>query len=410
VVKIKNKGERMLKKLSLAALIAMGSISFSSATPLTEAIKGVNLSGMMRIRFYNEDPKNGITGRKWRTNGIFVFAVPADEHIKFVYRASVQTYTSKLNDGGIDFNTTKSGVQPISKTGVLSLNNVDTGTMNNLLFMKYSNGPLNAIVGKIPVKTPITSADPVTPGHGAGIIATYNMGNGLTLAGGYVDALKHARPTNYNSYAGYLMTNSIYTVAGIYKNESFGSAQLWYFHIPNVMKYEAVISANLNLLKDYGIDVKVNYAQSKLSSNLSSNKKKYGDIVLSGKIPDSSMSFKVGYAKAGKESGVVTTANDSPLGQVITAEQRYNIANDVDTSAIFGKLGFAIDPKTSAYVEYAGINDKTATNNDSSEIVVGGAYKYNKKLNFSVYYSMYNDKSSKNKDKNEFQFQALYKF
>jgi len=389
----------MLKKLSLAALIAMGSISFSSATPLTEAIKGVNLSGMMRIRFYNEDPKNGITGRKWRTNGIFVFAVPADEHIKFVYRASVQTYTPALSDNGANV-----------KTGVLSLNNVDTGTMNNLLFMKYSNGPLNAIVGKIPVKTPITSADPVTPGHGAGIIATYNMGNGLTLAGGYVDALKHARPTNYNKYAGWLLTNSIYTVAGIYKNESFGSAQLWYFHIPNVMKYEAVISANLNLLKDYGIDVKVNYAQSKLSSTLGSNKKKYGDVVLSGKIPNSALSLKVGYAKAGKEKGVVTTAVDSPLGTVITAEQRYNIANDVDTSAIFGKLGFAIDPKTSAYVEYAGINDKTASNKDSSEIVVGGAYKYNKKLNFSAYYSMYNDKSAANADNNEFRFQALYKF
>ncbi|WP_456470740.1 major outer membrane protein, partial [Caminibacter sp.] len=40
----------MLKKLSLAALVALGSVSVASATPLTDAIKNVDLSGMLRIR------------------------------------------------------------------------------------------------------------------------------------------------------------------------------------------------------------------------------------------------------------------------------------------------------------------------------------------------------------------------
>ena len=44
----------MLKKLSLAAIIAASGVSFASATPLTEAIKNVDLSGFLRVRFYNE--------------------------------------------------------------------------------------------------------------------------------------------------------------------------------------------------------------------------------------------------------------------------------------------------------------------------------------------------------------------
>ena len=42
--------------------------------------------------------------------------------------------------------------------------------------------------------------------------------------------------------------------------------------------------------------------------------------MLSGKIPDSSMSFKVGYAKAGKESGVVTTANDNYYYRIVRVD------------------------------------------------------------------------------------------
>ncbi|MRJ07003.1 MAG: hypothetical protein C6I01_05740, partial [Epsilonproteobacteria bacterium] len=67
----------MLKRVSLVALLAMGLGSFASAgTPLTEAIKSVDVSGMLRARFYHERYKqtnddgttNHVDYNRWRTN------------------------------------------------------------------------------------------------------------------------------------------------------------------------------------------------------------------------------------------------------------------------------------------------------------------------------------------------------
>ena len=60
------KGEKMLKKLSLAALIAMGGVSFATATPLTDAIKNVDFGGYLRLRVYNDDPSNAKATNKYR--------------------------------------------------------------------------------------------------------------------------------------------------------------------------------------------------------------------------------------------------------------------------------------------------------------------------------------------------------
>jgi hypothetical protein len=157
----------MLKKLSLAALVAMGSLSVASAaTPLEQAIKNVSLSGFLRVRLYNEDPDGKAVYNRWRTNGVLIFKVPVAENFNFVMRNSVQTnvYTNK----------TRVGTEKKPLSGNKSTN-VDDGIVNNLLFIQYANGPLSAIVGKIPVATSITSADPAAPGHGAGVVATYNV-------------------------------------------------------------------------------------------------------------------------------------------------------------------------------------------------------------------------------------------
>ena len=396
----------MLKKLSLAALIAMGSMSVASATPLTEAIKGVDLSGMLRIRYYNDNPgDNANTWNRWRTNGIFVFKIPVDEHIKFVYRASVQT-DFKSDDNTAD------GVN-----GTLALNDVDTGHMNNLLFMAYSNNGLNAIIGKIPVKTPITSADPVTPGHGAGAIVTYNVGNGLTVAAGYVDAIRHAKATDYHKYGGNTEANSIYTAAAIYSNDMV-DAQLWYFHINKAIDSEFVVSANVKALKDYGVSIKADYATSNMADkkdfnidgvkNVDLSDKKYYDITV--KYDQDAIHGLVGYANASDDTGVVTTADDSPLGNVLPVQQRYNIANDIDTDAWYAMLGYDVTSALNVSVRYASVDDGKDNANDSDEYVVQADYKYNKKLSFQAYYSVLDYDKGDTKDNDQIRLQALYKF
>ncbi len=398
----------MLKKLSLAALIAMGSMSVASATPLTEAIKGVDLSGMLRIRFYNEDPDNGNKTDSWRTNGIFVFKVPAGEHIKFVYRASVQTYAKGLRDNGA-----------LVHVGALNSNDpIDVGHMNNLLFMAYSNNGLNAMVGKIPVKSPITSADPATPGHGAGAIVSYNVGNGLTVAGGYVDALKHADPFDYENYIGDLITTSLYLGALVY-NSDMVDAQAWYFHMPNLIKHEYVVSAKVKALKEYGVTIEANYASSKLDDNEKFNyngtildlsnaddTKKYYDITV--KYNNAGIHGLVGYANSSDDEGKVTTSVDSPLGGVLPTQQVTNIANYRDMDAWYGMVGYDVTSALNVSARYAHF-DASDDDGDADEYVAQVDYKYNKKLSFEAYYSVF-DADEEDGDKNELRLQAQYNF
>ena len=401
----------MLKKLSLAALVALGSVSVASATPLTDAIKNVDLSGMLRIRFYNENPGDDDANNwnKWRTNGIFIFKIPVDEHIKFVYRASVQTYFKSDDDSA-------EGIPGNNNLKALALNDVDTGTMNNLLFMAYSNNGLNAIIGKIPVKTPITSADPATPGHGAGAIVSYNVGNGLTVAAGYVDAIRHAKATDYHHYVGNTEANSIYTAAAIYSNDLV-DAQLWYFHINKAIDSEFVLSANVKALKDYGVTIKANYATSNMADaddfNIDGVKgadlsdKDYFDVTV--KYDQDAIHGLIGYASASDDDGVVTTADDSPLGNVLPTQQRTNIANDYDTDAIYAMLGYDVTNALNVSVRYANF-DAGDDDNDADEYVVQADYKYNKKLSFQAYYSAYDVDNTDDEDNDEIRLQALYKF
>ena len=400
----------MLKKLSLAALVAMGSMSFASATPLTEAIKNVDLNGMLRIRFYNEDPDGSHSYRRWRTNGIFIFKVPVAENIKFVMRNSVESNVY-VNDDNVNV---PAGVDP------KKVNKVDDPINNNLLFMAYSKDGLNAIVGKIPVATPVTSADPATPGHGAGAIATYKINDNVTGAAYFIDALKNP---NDNSGLGPKIAYNIAGAAAIVNVEGV-KGQVWYFNINNVADAIITASANIDLFKlaniqnDYNVQFHVDYAYSKLkdsfakANHLSKDAKNYFNISATASVDKASV--ELGYAYADKHKGAVELSTNAPIGAVIPTANNYNIANKVETSSIYGKVGYNIDPKTNVYLaaQYQNAGSKSGNkNNDLAEYTIGGSYKVTKKLAFSAYYDIADwDSKADYKDNNEFQFEAKYTF
>jgi len=397
----------MLKKLSLAALVAMGSMSFASATPLTQAIKNVDLNGMLRIRFYNESPKNKNNWTAWQTNGVFIFKIPVSENINFVFRNSTQTYLKY----------TESNDRRILKTA----KSVDSAMTNNLLFMNYHQDGLNAIAGKIPVATPITSVSPATPTHGAGAIATYNVGNGFTVAGGFVTAMKNASGDNYN-YTGKYINNDTYVAAGIYGSDAV-KAQVWYFHVENLLKYDAIASADLDLFKlagvqnNYNLQFHVDFAASKLS-NSSEKTKKFFNANVKGVVAGANV--KVGYSHSGAEIGVIDLSNKSPLAySQAGTEQYWDMANAYDANTFYMGGCYPVLPKLKVGVAYAythggssasevaGINFKNL-----NEYAVKAHYAYNKKLSFEGYYDYANfsGKGSSVNNKGELRLTALYKF
>ena len=396
------KGEKMLKKLSLAALVAMGGMSFANATPLTEAIKNVDLNGMLRIRFYNEDPDGQHGYRRWRTNGIFIFKVPVAENLKMVVRNSVQTNVSVHDDN-------------IASNGPTS--NVDDTIANNLLFMAYSKDGFNAILGKIPVATPVTSADPVTPGHGAGAIATYKVNDNFTAGAFFIDALKNGGGEGTAVGVPNLIAHNVAGAAAIF-NVSAVKGQIWFFNVNNVVDSLVTVSLDAKLPIEYNVGIHVDYANGKLNSDyakangVSDDAKNYYNVALNTNID--AFCAKIGYAYTDKHVSPVELAVDAPIGAVITTANNYNIANLQDTSSIYGKLGYNVDPKTNVYVaaQYQNAGDDSANkNNDLAEYTIGGSYKMNKKLSFSAYYDIADwDDNADYNDNNEFRFEAKYTF
>jgi len=414
----------MLKKLSLAALVAMGSMSLASATPLTEAIKNVDLSGMLRIRFYNEKPENSNNYTMWRTNGVFIFKIPVAENINFVFRNSTQSFITHTESNDQDISTISGG--DITKAG----DGVDSTMVNNLLFMNYHQDGLNAIAGKIPVATPITSVDAATPTHGAGAIATYSFGNGFTGAAGFVTAMKNA---GYNDeagsgYIGQAINNDVYVLAGIYGNDAI-KAQAWYFHVENLLKYDVIASADLDLLKlanmqnNYDVQFHVDYAASKLddaaanSLKVSANTKNYWNVNVKGTVAGAAL--RVGYAKSSDDIGVITVGGaDSALtaNEAHTANN-YDIINSRNTKMWYADASYNVTSALKLTAAFSSIDaDKNANDplnntytNDVNDYTLQADYAYNKKLSFQAYYD-YADVDAPNSDNTEVRLQALYKF
>jgi len=366
-----------LAKLSLAAIMAAGAFSFASATPLTDAIKGVDLSGMVRLRFYNDNrDKSSVTPdlNRWRTSADFKFTLPVSDAFKFVYQLSVEN--NMRTNGNVATTAFTSG----------------TATENQS-YISYSSNGLNVIAGRVPVATTVT-----TSGHGEnigdGAIATYSMGN-FTAAGAFIDDIN----------VGVVGGADIAALAGIYNSKMF-DAQAWYYRITNVAKYVYTISVNVKPMA--GLKIHGDYAAGKLDIAGADNKNYYN---LSASYAANAFSVMGGYAATNKKVGVISLNADAPIGNVIPVEQNYNIANATDTAAFYAKVGYNVNKKTNVSFRYANINDKTVANVDSNEYDLEGSYQYNKKLRFSSYYSMLKHNSgNKSLNNNEFRFEAKYSF
>jgi len=344
----------MLKKLSLAALIAMGSMSVATATPLTEAIKGVDTSGEMKLKFTYDD-----NGAGWETSGKFKFAVPVSEELKL---KTSYKFESKKEDN----------------------------LKNSKLFLEYSRDQLKVSFGKLPVDTPITDKD-----TGTGLIATYKAMDNLTFAAAGLDTLKDS-------------DNNVIALGAIYGMDNL-NLQGWFFTQSDKIKSDIVVTGS------YKMDiVKINgdIAMATLEGN--DKGQSYFNISAEGKVEG--FSVMAGFAKTGKDGGTVVLNEDAPISAVLPTKQIGNIANSADATAIYAKVGSNIDSKINVYVAFANISgldddDDNTLKNDYTEIAFGGSYKYTKKMKLSAYYSILSGSGdAKEKDNNKLSLEAKYSF
>jgi len=374
----------MLKKLSLAALVAMGSMSVASATDLSEAIKDVKLGGYLRLRAYfdSDDANTGTTAEettRWRTTAAFKFAIPVDENLKF--------HTNFAFDWSIYSDQSNTGP--------------DTARPINVhMFADYKKNGASLILGKIPVKTPVTGTG-VGEAIAAGAIATYKVQDNLTVAAAGLDDLINVDQMKAINKTTTTKGNNVYAAAVIY-NSDVADVQAWYFNVDNTIDSDIVVMADIKALKANGLTIHVDYATASLDDSISSDTQSY--MNLSATFKQGAICAKAGYAVTGKDGGVVTLDHDSPLASVLGTEQQTGITDTTDNNALYANVTYKVDGKTSVKAAYSAVDAKS-----SNEILVGANYAYTKKFNVYVYYSIL-DQNDKGQDNNEARLELKYKF
>lgn len=390
-----------LAKLSLAAIVAVGAMTtFANATPLEEAIKGVELNGFLRYRYYNEDNKNDNAGTdKHRYTGVLDFTVPVDENLK---AGLVLRYE------GSDF-AQDTGV---SKHGL---------AVQNAFFL-YSIDGFSLKAGKIPVFSPWTDSS-YTGKSGNGALALYTGVPGWTFgAGAFVNTDLDLTARGLKTVAGKTVASEI-SELDIGKENLYALAALGAFGPVNLQ----VWAASMERVFDYSVFLDAQFEMSGFTAQLQANMLKLDERTKSLFKDDSGMYFggklgyaidgfsaEVGYTKNDKDQPIYTLSQDDSEGFIWFGEQLGGqVANTADASTLFINLGYEMDQFSVGagygYADaYKGVQ-KANSDKLGSEWEVTAGYKYSKNFKLSAYYSsldMENDADSND----EIKFEAKYSF
>jgi len=262
----------MLKKLSLAALVAMGSMSFAgAATDLSSAIQGVTVGGFLRYRGTEDNVDNGTTKANKTINeykAVVKVGIKASDtmsvHGTLVYKNKFNTNKAAANN-----NTAK----PFNVTEA---------------YLEYKNAGATVKAGDMNLATPLSDHD---DDRGNGVLATYTM-NGITGAFGYFNDVANATGST-------TLSNNLLVLAAIADIKP-AKLQAWYYNVSDSGdntddgKYAYFLEAAASISP---VTVKAQYAAAK--SNASGAKtQKFGALAVVGNV--SNVNVTAAYLYFGK--------------------------------------------------------------------------------------------------------------
>lgn len=414
-----------LVKLSLVAALAAGAFSVANATPLEEAIKDIDVSGVLRYRYETsnewsdingvaQDEGSGISGKqdhKYRAQLNFSGAI-ADN-----FKAFVQLdYSAK--DGGYGKNNG-------STTRAYAADNSSTLNVRQL-YLTYTdeNVATSVILGKQQLNT-IWTDNAIDGLVGTGVKVVNNSIDGLTLAAFAVDSY------NSDEQGGELgavlnFSENLYGAAAIGSYEVFNgqlNPQLWLAYMTDNAFFYALDAAYNTTIFD-GVNWTLEGAY--LGNSLDNERKDLGNgngnfFALNGSIEVNGWDATLGGLYYGKkDKATVTVIEDQGnLGSLLAGEEIFytngsNLNGDTGRN-IFGfvKAGYTFNEtvRVGADFVYGGTKTENHSGGDKLEAVARVDYKYSPKLNFSAFYSYVNvDKDTDSTHHDAVRLQALYKF
>lgn len=427
-----------LVKLSLVAALAAGAFSVANATPLEEAIKDIDVSGVLRYRYragnidgvdnkglvdQNGNPQDGLITDKqmhqYRAQINFNAAI-ADN-----FKAFVQLdYSAKDGDYGVDTMT-----NPI---------NEDKGALHvRQLYLTYTNEDFatSVIAGKQQLNT-IWTDNGIDGLVGTGIKVLNNSFDGLTLAAFAVDSFAATEQKGDLTGTGNISTfdevGNLYGGAAIASYEVFGGqfdSQLWGAYWDSVGAWYALdLAYGTTIFNDINWKLNGAYLGNYFDKTNIENGNFFG---LRGTMEWNGFDASLGGLYYGdKEQLTVTVIEDQGnighllAGQEIFYTEGSHLNGDVGENT-FGYLtaGYTFNEvlRLGADFVYGGTktgNGNTATTKalphggEKMEVVARVDYKYSPKLSFQAWYSYLNvdqDRSGEGK-KDTVRLQALYKF
>ena len=407
-----------LTKISLAALVALGAFSsVASATPLEEAIKNVDLSGMARYRYththeYKKEQKDVYkhNGSKSGNGHNFKMVTNFKAAIDDNFFGVLGLRYSSLDGSG---DNSKNGTDKTDTT---------TGFGVHQFYLGYKIGGTTITAGKQEIGSYFTD-DAI----GTGVRVVNEDIEGLTLTALAFDALEGGSESDgvlYDATAklgGYDVGN-LYAagIAGSFNPVSF---QLWYGTLTNLADVLAAdVSAKFDITNDFALGARLNYANSTADKE-AKNILGYNDgNFYAGELSTSlfGLDLAAGYIGWKAQDKGVSAFTFEDQGGLITAGEDvfdWTYAEGKGnffyaTSAYtFDKFTVGLDyvkgtQKTSAGAGNPDVKDKV------EEFVPRFAYQYNKKLTFSSFYSFQTHKlpdDVKTKE-DKFRFEAKYSF
>ncbi|EDJ9609002.1 hypothetical protein GFN54_00090 [Campylobacter coli] len=424
-----------LVKLSLVAALAAGAFSVANATPLEEAIKDIDVSGVLRYRYETsnewsdingvaQNQGSGISGKqdhKYRAQLNFSGAI-ADN-----FKAFVQ----------LDYNAKDGGYGKNNGSTTRSYAADNSSTLNvRQLYLTYTNENVatSVILGKQQLNT-IWTDNAIDGLVGTGIKVVNNSIDGLTLAAFAVDSYNSdeqggelGKVLNFNGDLDTVLNfnENLYGAAAIGSYEVFNgqlNPQLWLAYMTDNAFFYAVDAAYNTTIFD-GVNWTLEGAY--LGNSLDNELKDLGNgngnfFALNGSIEVNGWDATLGGLYYGKKDKTTVTVieDQGNLGSLLAGEEIFytngSKLNGDTGRNIFGfvKAGYTFNEtvRVGADFVYGGTKTENHSGGDKLEAVARVDYKYSPKLNFSAFYSYVNvDKDTDSTHHDAVRLQALYKF
>ncbi|EOJ1617475.1 major outer membrane protein [Campylobacter jejuni] len=418
-----------LVKLSLVAALAAGAFSAANATPLEEAIKDVDVSGVLRYRYdtgnfdknfvNNSNLNNNKQDHKYRAQVNFSAAI-ADN-----FKAFIQ----------FDYNAVDGG------TGVNNVKNAEKGLFVRQLYLTYTNEDVatSVIAGKQQLNL-IWTDNAIDGLVGTGVKVVNNSIDGLTLAAFAADSFMAAEqgadllgPTTSNQAPFKVdSVGNLYGAAAVGSYDLAGgqfNPQLWLAYWDQVAFFYAVDAAYSTTIFD-GINWTLEgaYLGNSLDSELDDKTHANGNLfALKGSIEVNGWDASLGglYYGDKEKASTVVIEDQGNLGSLLAGEEIFYTTGsrlNGDTGRnIFGYVtgGYTFNEtvRVGADFVYGGTKTEAANHlggGKKLEAVARVDYKYSPKLNFSAFYSYVNldqgVNTNESADHSTVRLQALYKF